>query len=143
MEQLAENVQQEYWRPTAAAARTGALPASHTQPDACAKCGSEYVIGSRFCHVCGDQREAMPSARRNWTEVLDFHNIRQALGLSTGALIAFVFGIVCVVAAIMVGFIFTANTIVDWQAVQTWRIEWMLAAAVAFIAGILLKRPEA
>jgi len=47
-----------------------------------------------------------------------------------------------VIAAISVGFIYSANTLVDWQAVQTWRIEWMLAAIVAFVAGILLKRPE-
>jgi hypothetical protein len=45
-----------------------------------------------------------------------------------------------VVAAVMTGLVYSANTLVDWQAVQTWRIEWLLAAAVAFIAGILLKK---
>jgi hypothetical protein len=37
--------------------------------------------------------------------------------------------------------VFTATTVLDWQAVQVWRIEWLLAAAVAFLAAILLKRP--
>jgi len=35
---------------------------------------------------------------------------------------------------------FTAATVLDWQAVQLWRIEWLLGAAVAFVAGILLKK---
>jgi hypothetical protein len=55
-------------------------------------------------------------------------------------MIAFLAGITCVLAAVLVGFIFSANTVLDWQAVQLWRIEWLLAAAAAFLAGILLKR---
>jgi hypothetical protein len=31
----------------------------------------------------------------------------------------------------------------EWQAVQTWRIEWMLASAVALLAALLLKKPAA
>ncbi len=42
--------------------------------------------------------------------------------------------------AIAVGFYFTAQTVLDWQAVQIWRIQWLLAAVAAFIAGILLKK---
>jgi hypothetical protein len=32
------------------------------------------------------------------------------------------------------------RTAVDWQAIQLWRIEWLLGAVAAFIAGALLKR---
>jgi hypothetical protein len=28
----------------------------------------------------------------------------------------------------------------DWQAVQLWRIEWLLGATASFLAGILLKK---
>ena len=73
-------------------------------------------------------------------EILDFEHIRGVLGLSVASLVAFIFGMICVIAAVCVGFIYSANTLVDWQAVQTWRIEWMLAAVVAFVAGILLKK---
>ena len=46
-------------------------------------------------------------------------------------------------AALLVGFIFSANTVLDWQAVQMWRIEWLLAAVACFVAGILLRQPSA
>jgi len=31
---------------------------------------------------------------------------------------------------------------VDWQAIQFYRAEWLLAATAAFVAGILLKGPS-
>jgi hypothetical protein len=34
----------------------------------------------------------------------------------------------------------TARTLVDWQAIQFYRAEWLLAATAAFVAGILLKK---
>jgi multisubunit Na+/H+ antiporter MnhB subunit len=55
-------------------------------------------------------------------------------------MVAFLAGITCALAAMLVGFVFSANTVLDWQAVQVWRIEWLLGAAAAFLAGILLKR---
>jgi hypothetical protein len=51
-------------------------------------------------------------------------------------------GLGCILGAIAVGFVFTVQNLVDWQAVQIWRIQWLLAAAAAFIAGILLKKPK-
>jgi len=44
-----------------------------------------------------------------------------------------------VLAAVGTGLVYTASTVLDWQAVQIWRIEWLLAAVVAFLGGILLK----
>jgi hypothetical protein len=35
-----------------------------------------------------------------------------------------------------------AKTLVDWQAIQFYRAEWLLAATAAFVAGILLKKPS-
>ena len=61
------------------------------------------------------------------------------LGLSLASMIAFVLGVICALAAIGTGLIYTTSTVLDWQAVQVWRIEWLLAAIVAFLAGILLK----
>lgn len=140
MEQVAEKIQQEYWRPAVPNARPQEIPHDiRTRIEVCENCGTEFVVGSRFCHVCGGERQAVQQSSR-WTEVLDFENIKHALGLSTGSLVAFIVGIICVLAAAVTGLIYSANTLVDWQAVQTWRIEWMLAAIVAFVAGILLKK---
>ncbi|HTS08333.1 MAG TPA: hypothetical protein VMP68_22375 [Candidatus Eisenbacteria bacterium] len=74
-----------------------------------------------------------------WLHYLHFHEIRTRIGLSTASLIAFVLGLVCVAGALLVGLL-TAKTLVDWQAIQMYRIEWLLAATAAFVAGILLKK---
>jgi len=76
-----------------------------------------------------------------WLHYLHFHEIRTRIGLSTASLIAFVLGLVCVTGALMVGLL-TAKTLVDWQAIQMYRIEWLLAATAAFVAGILLKKKD-
>ena len=56
------------------------------------------------------------------------------------ALVFFVVGVACALAAIAVGFLYTANTVLDWQAVQLWRIEWLLGSAASFLAAIALKK---
>jgi hypothetical protein len=35
----------------------------------------------------------------------------------------------------------TVKSYVDWQGVQFYRAEWLLAATASFVAGILLKAP--
>jgi hypothetical protein len=61
-------------------------------------------------------------------------------GLSIPCLVFFVGAIVCAAAAVLTGVIYKADTLVDWQAVQVWRVEWLLGAIAALLAGILLKR---
>lgn len=109
---------------------------------ACPACGTEFVVGARFCHVCGGERSLSGERQHGFLEWLDFGRIRQAIGLPIASLVCFGLGIACVVAAIITGLVYTATTILDWQAVQIWRIEWLLAAAVALVAGILLKRTD-
>jgi len=142
MPEAAHDLQKEFWRPPEQTA------SRHRSPEAasmgaitCPECGTEFVVGARFCHVCGSGRG---SARRGtWSQVLDLHRIREALGLSTGPLVALLLGIACVVAALVIGLIYSANTMMDWQAIQVWRIEWLLAASAAFLAGILVKKMRA
>jgi len=76
-----------------------------------------------------------------WMRYLHFHEIKARTGLSTGSLIAFVLGMACVAGALLVGLL-TAKTLVDWQAIQFYRAEWLLAATASFVAGILLKKPS-
>lgn len=141
-----------------------------TMAQVCTRCGSEFLSGSSFCHSCGSRRQAQVSAatkadaaalahvweqtvetfqrllsfgRRinfpSWLRYLHFHEIKHQIGLSTGSLIAFVIGLACVAGALLVGLL-TAKTFVDWQAIQFYRAEWLLAATAAFVAGILLKK---
>ena len=79
----------------------------------------------------------------SWLRYLHFHEIKSRLGLSLAPMIAFLIGVGCLVGALLVGFL-TAKTLIDWQAIQFYRAEWLLAATAAFVAGILLKnrRPD-
>jgi hypothetical protein len=181
MSEVAQQTQQEFWRPPSPVVADGMVPreeAIPTMAEACPRCSTEFLLGSRFCHTCGGRRrEALsPTARADaavmaglweqgvsrvyafgaglrsgriwrkitlpsWLRYLHFHEIQSGVGLSTGSLIAFLIGLGCVVGALLVGF-FTAKTLVDWQAIQFYRAEWLLAATAAFVAGILLKKPS-
>ncbi len=94
----------------------------------------QIVEGVQVC-VAAVQRFSFPS----WLRYLHFHEIKRRAGLSTGSLVAFVIGMACVAGALLVGLL-TAKTLVDWQAIQFYRAEWLLAATAAFVAGILLKK---
>lgn len=137
MSDVVRDAQHEFWRPPVAGsqtARPGAAPV-------CEGCGAEFMVGSLFCHACGTSREAHPSNPARWTLYLEFHNIKRTLGLSTAALIAFFAGIVCLVmAAVAVGMIYSVQTFNDFHAVQLYRMQWLLGAIAAFVAGLLLKK---
>jgi hypothetical protein len=141
MSQAVHNPTQEFWQP----------PVTHPQSmpaleSACAGCGSEFMIGARFCHVCGASRSNKSAATvHTWMQpflffkALEFQNLRDWLGLSLASLIAFFTGVGCILAALVVGLVYSAQNLADFQAIQLWRLEWLLAALVAFVAGILLK----
>jgi hypothetical protein len=138
MSGVAHKLDQEFWQPPAQAQAVHSAPAA---VEVCPRCSCDFVVGARFCHVCGAGREPQPELNgARMAGLLNLRALREALGLGIGALIAFLVGIACVIAAVATGVIYTASTMVDWQAVQIWRIEWLLAAAVAFTAGILLNR---
>lgn len=136
---------QEYWRPAVDEARSREAERAMSMAAAtCDNCGTDYALGARFCHVCGAERDPRLTAPSNWrsglSRWLDIESIKSGLGLSLGSVIFFFFGIVCAIAAAVTGFVYSATTLLDWQAVQLWRIEWLLAATAAFVAGVLLKR---
>jgi hypothetical protein len=135
---------QEFWQAPVAGSVPSTPPVAQTLVEACDRCGTEFIIGAGFCHVCGASRtpQAAPVSRQGWTRHLEFNAIKQKLALNTTSLVAFLIGVGCVVAALLVGLIFTANNVLDWQAVQVWRIQWLLASAASFLAAILLKSPR-
>ncbi len=131
----------EFWQAPVGGSVPNAPSAEQTLVEACDRCGTEFIIGAGFCHVCGASRapRAVPVPRQGWTHHLEFNSIKRKLALNTTSLVAFLVGVGCVVAALLVGLVFTANTVLDWQAVQVWRIQWLLASAASFLAAILLK----
>jgi hypothetical protein len=140
MADAAQNVKQEYWRPANGSRQVVVDP---VPSDAVCECGAAYLMGARYCHVCGADRVPDMGLRPhgfNLVEWLDFASIRERTGLGTASLVCFVLGVACVLAAVAVGFLYTANTVLDWQAVQLWRIEWLLGSAASFLAAIALKR---
>ena len=176
MSQVVQETHQEFWRPPSpvAAEELVVREPEPTMAEACPRCGTEFLLGSRFCHSCGGRRpEAINHTARadaaaiaglweqtvsgvrsmitgiswskiafpSWLRYLHFHEIKSWLGLPTTSLIAFVVGIGCVAGALLVGLL-TAKTYVDWQAIQFYRAEWLLAATASFVAGILLKKPS-
>ena len=153
--------------------------ASHGMAEACAECGTEFMIAARFCHTCGFSRPALKadsadaalaaglwtrsiawSVERvrsssasvatvwqklsfpDWMQYLHFHEIKRWIGLPTAPLVAFMIGLGCVAGAIGVSLFYKASNLAEFQAIQMWRIEWLLAATASFVAGILLKKPS-
>jgi len=139
---------------------------------ACADCGTEFLIGARFCHACGLRRPSVPVAGTDaavvaglwsrkvariraaansvvaywretnfpgWMQYLHFHEIQRVIGLPTASLIAFMIGLGCVAGAIGVSLFYKASNLAEFQAIQMWRIEWLLGATASFVAGILLR----
>ncbi len=176
MSEVVQETQQEFWRPPSPAVSEAVVVHDPipTMAETCPRCGTEFLLGSRFCHTCGGRRhEAIsPAAKADaavmaryweqgvarvsslitgfswrkvrfpaWLRYLHFHEIKSWVGLSTASLIAFVIGLACVAGALLVGLL-TAKTFVDWQAIQFYRAEWLLAATASFVAGILLKEPS-
>jgi hypothetical protein len=47
-----------------------------------------------------------------------------------------------VVVSLLVGSRVEPKTIGEWQVIQYWRIEWLLAAIVVLLFGLLLKKSQ-
>jgi hypothetical protein len=169
MSEAVDQTQQEFWRPPVVeAVGVPAAAGVAAAEAACSRCGTEFMIGSHFCHACGthrrdarhlagvgaffEQKLAWFAAAKEdllrgnirlpwWLRYLHFHEIKRWVGLPTAAFVAFMAGLGCVAGAIGVGLVYKASNLAEFQAVQLWRIEWLLAATAAFVAGILLKKP--
>jgi hypothetical protein len=72
--------------------------------------------------------------------VFEFQNLKRWLGLSMPSLVAFFAGLGCLLAVFAVGVVYSVQNLADFQALQSYRMQWLLAAVAAFVAGILLKR---
>ena len=111
--------------------------------EVCDRCETEFMVGAKFCHDCGAERQPSVGSftEHSWTRVLEFlrvlefQNVKEWLGLSMASLIAFFAGLGCLLAAIAVGLVYSVQSLADFQAIQSWRMQWLLAALVAFSRG--------
>jgi hypothetical protein len=141
MSEVVRNAREEFWRPPQSEALS---PASLA--DTCHRCGTEFMVGAAFCHICGLNRHTQQTASsRNWTKylglfrALEFSRVKDWLGLPLPAFCAFLAGVAFMVAALAMGLVDVRDSTLDFEAVQLWRIEWLIAACAAFLAGVLLK----
>lgn len=137
MAEMVNQAHNDFWRPPAA----DVVVSSPERSETCRECRTEFIVGSRYCHCCGASRPAASAAKViEIPGLLELTALGKRLGLPMPALIALLFGAFCLIAALSVGLLFTARTALDWQAIQFWRIEWLLAGIAAFAAGLLLKK---
>ena len=140
MASAAESTSQEYWRPS----NPDVARVIPSLRGICWHCGMDYSPGARYCHSCGGAREDSnvqvltdPKGRESRR---DLPGILRWSGLSVPCLVCLVAAVVFGLAAVLTAVVYREDTLVDWQAVQTWRMEWLLGAVVALLAGILLKK---
>jgi len=145
MADLVHDTEHEFWRPPVAAPAAEPILA-----DACRRCDTEFMVGAAFCHICGAGRHrAHAPQSRNWMKYLEpvrsleLSRIKNWVGLPLPSLCAFLMGVVFILVALTMGLI-SAHDETDLEAIQLWRIQWLIAACAAFLAGILLKsrKPE-
>jgi hypothetical protein len=141
MPQSAPSTSQEYWRPAdpATARIVGPILAERL----CPECGVEYPADARFCHICGNARNRPPIAPASpitFASFFDVATLRERFGLAVPSLVFFSMGIVCMVIASGIGIVYKAETLVEWQTLQFWRVEWLLGATATMLAGTLLKK---
>jgi len=82
MADVADNVEQEFWRPPVVTAPvTPMAKASSGLVEVCDGCGSEFMVGARFCHICGTTRasQADSSSVHHWARHLEFQSIKDSL----------------------------------------------------------------
>ncbi len=96
------------------------IPTRRAGVFACVECGTEFLIGSRFCHVCGSQRQ--PKAGNNGWNGLP----------ALVPVVAAILGISCLLMAFFAGHMPKVE-----QAVQTGPIDWTLRALAWFVFGLL------
>jgi hypothetical protein len=58
MSEVIQDTQREFWRPPSPVVGSDMVVREKipTMAEACAGCGSEFLLGSRFCHSCGERR---------------------------------------------------------------------------------------
>jgi hypothetical protein len=140
MSEAVRDAHQEFWRPPLS------QPTAATNlAESCRRCGTEFMVGATFCHICGCSRHRTDLVSSgSWTRhlmflrALEFASVKNWFGLPLPTLCAFLLGIAFLIVALAMGFVGVHDTS-DFEAVQLWRIQWLMVACASFLAGILLR----
>ena len=141
MADFTRELSQEYWRPSQPSG--GQQHGFHTQGEAfCNVCGTPYAAGARFCHLCGLGRDEDLHAEKTnqLLEWMDIGAIRMQFGLSNVSMVFLLAATIFMLATVLTGLVYNTSTVAEWQAVQAWRVEWLLATVVALLAAMLFKK---
>jgi hypothetical protein len=142
MAEFSRELSKEYWRPAPSA---GSLQSHIYQTQSheafCSICGTPYAAGARYCHLCGTGREEdlRFEETTHFMDRLDFEVLRTQFGLSIWSLVFLLAASVCLLATLMTGAIHNTTSAAGWQAVQSLRIEWLLATLASLLAANLFK----
>jgi len=132
---------QEYWRPAPSVGNPFPAPGPQMRGNeaSCPLCATPYSVGARFCHACGLSREGIHEKQHPVKRWLDLDVLRTQFGFSTASLVLVLAALIFTLATLMIGMVYNTSTAADWQAVQTWRIEWLLATVAALLGAMLFK----
>jgi ribosomal protein L37E len=143
MADLVREARQEFWRPPQAE-----VAVNSALPDACRRCGTEFMVGAAFCHICGMGRHrSSASSVSNWIQwtshleflkSLELTSLRKWFDLPAASLCSFLIGGAFLIVALAQG-LRNTQEFPDFEAVQLLRIQWLISACAAFLVGILLK----
>src|SRR5580704_5076064 len=117
MAEALDQAQNEFWRPPAKAAD---VAVGQDRSETCNDCGTEFIVGSRFCHSCGAGRPESSLIRTGELRTVEIPGLTELaalgkrFGLSKATLAAFLFGMFCLLGALSVSVFFTARTTLDW-----------------------------
>jgi ribosomal protein L37E len=143
MADILRDAPQEFWRPPVI------TPASGELAESCQRCGTEFMVGAAFCHICGAGRHrSVSSTAGSWMNyfgflrAIEFSRIRAWFGLPLPCLWSFLIGVGFLIAAVSVSFIQVGDSLSGFEAIQLWRIQWLMAACAAFLVGILFKNSK-
>ena len=144
MAEFTRELKEEYWRPAPAPGspfQSQGFP-PQTSAEFCTICGTQFSPGGRFCNQCGLNRYADLHAKKRspLLEWIDMDGIHERTGLSTISMVLVILAGFFALATVMTGMVYNTATIAEWQAVQTWRIEWLLAMLASLLAAILFKK---
>jgi hypothetical protein len=141
MAQLAKTATDDFWRPANSEAERHARPFLFA--NVCNRCGMDYAVGARYCHLCGIQRYPSTETETAKAEASG-KGWRQRLGLTMPSLVLFVIGATCLAVVLGMAMIPAGSrNLAEVNSIQFARTDWLLAAVAAMLGGILLKKKKA
>lgn len=98
----------------------------------CPNCHTRLPNLAEYCLHCGAHVAPAPAQR-----VHTAHNPWRV-----ASLVCMIIGLACLLGALLTSAVFGQQTVLDWQAVQLWRIQWLLAGIALFVLARVLQAEQ-